>query len=346
MIKIPIFEKSILGIDFGSLNIKILETNVDKNNLKVFNFGVVSIINFKEIFSQTYILEEQLGKMLNDYIIETKSKTKEAIVSISASYLFSFNFLVPDIPEKSLPQVIKFEAQKQIPLSLDEIEIEYRYFPLELENENRKWIVYLVATPKNYINKTNSILSLSRLKMIDYSPEYFNFEPFFEKYTGTYAVLDLGHAYSLLVIIKNGKVIYGNKIKIRGYDYLNSISNLIKLSDEETLNFILKKGFQFLPEEKELQQLSNSFLDNIATLIPVEINKVENNFFVKIDKIYWTGSLTILPGFLENMLSKLSKYQQEILLPFDFIKDGKFNNLKQKSTIFIHCLGSILRKLK
>jgi len=345
MIQLPFFEKRILGIDLGSINTKIVEIVKKKDSLEVVNFGVIPIVNFKEIASYSYILEETIGRMISEFLQASNAKAKEVILSLPATYIFSVNFLVPDVPEKSLPQIIRFESQKQIPLGLEEIELEYRYFRFEVENQPRQWLVYLVATPKSYLKRLQSIAEISKLKLVGYSPEYFAFEPYFGDRLGTYAIVDLGHSYSLLILIKNGRVIYGNKLKVRGYDFLDLVSNVTNYSDEETLDLIYKKGFRFLPEEKELQNLVNNFLNNIVNLLLSEIERLENSFFLKIDKIYWTGGLSILPGFKEEMLSRLSKYQQEILLPYELFKGEKFVNLKEKGTIFSQALGVVFRKL-
>jgi Tfp pilus assembly PilM family ATPase len=345
MIQLPFFEKKILGIDLGSINTKIVEVIKKKDFFEVVNFGIIPIVNFKEIAASSYILEENVGRMLSEFLQASKSKAKEVVFSIPASYVFSVNFLVPDIPEKSLPQIIRFESQKQIPLSLEEIELEYRYFHFEVENQPKQWLVYLVATPKSYLKKLQSIAEIAKLKLSGYSSEYFNLEPYFYNRLGTYAVVDFGHSYTLLILIKNGKVIYGNKLKIRGYDFLDSVINLINYSEEETLNLISKKGFHFLPEEKELQGLANNFLHNIFNILSLELEKLENTFFLKTDKIYLTGGLLTLPGFKEEILSKLSKYQQEILLPYELFKGEKFINLQEKGTIFTQALGVVFQKL-
>ena len=132
MIQLPFFEKRILGIDLGSINTKIVEIVKKKDSLEVVNFGVIPIVNFKEIASYSYILEETIGRMISEFLQASNAKAKEVILSLPATYIFSVNFLVPDVPEKSLPQIIRFESQKQIPLGLEEIELEYRYFRFEV----------------------------------------------------------------------------------------------------------------------------------------------------------------------------------------------------------------------
>ncbi len=345
MIWLPFLEKNFLSIDFGSMNIKVVEGQRRKNNIEITNFGIIPIINFKEITATSYILEENLASIIKDFFKEAKIKTNNVFFNISAPYIFTASFLVPNIPEKNLPQVIRFESQKQIPLSLEEIEIEYRYLQIETETQTKQWLVFLAAVPKSYLRKLENISSIAKLKFAGYSLEYFNLEPYFWQKIGNFVVIDLGHSYSTLHLIREGKIIYGSKLKIRGYDYLDSIMNLTKFSEEETLNFVIKRGFMFNPEEKDFKYLANNFLDSLQKGIELEIEKLENNFLIKIDKIYWTGGVCLLNGFKEEISARISKYQQEILLPSDFVESEKFKILGEKSTIFSEAVGVLLKKL-
>ncbi len=345
MIIFSLGERRVLGIDLGSLNIKIIEVIKNKDRFEVSNFGIIPIVNFKEIGSSSYILEENLSLVLKEFFKKTNIKAKEAIFNIQAPYLFPINFFVPLIPEKSLSQVIRFESQKQIPFSLDEIEIEYRYQTFQTESQQKQWLVFMTALPKNYLKKIENICKLINLRLKDSGSEYFNLEPFFFKKLGNIVAFDLGHSYSIVSLFKDGKTIYGNKISIRGYDFLDMLMNLTRFPEDKILDLVYNKGFQFLPEEREIQSVAVQFLDNIANLIKSEIEKIENKFLIKIEKIYWTGGLSILPGFKEGMLARLGLYEQEILQPFEIFQGRKFVNLGDKATLFSQSLGVVFRKL-
>lgn len=338
------FNKRFLGIDLGSINIKVVEGIKTRNQLEITNFGVIPIVNFKEILSSSYILEENLASVLRDFIKETKMQAKNVFFNVPAPYIFSSTFFVPNIPEKNLPQVIRFESQKQIPLSLDEIEIEYSYLQTENENQLKQWLVFLSAVPKSHFKKIENLCSLTNLKFGGYSFEHFNIEPYFWKKSGNFIIVDLGHSYSSLVLLKEGKIIYVDKLKIRGYDFLDSIMNLTNYPENQVLDLVLDRGFNFNPEEKELKDLVNNFLNSISSTVENEIHKLENNFLLNIEKIYWTGGLCILKGFKEKIIEKLSSYQNEILSPSDFVVGEKFQLLKEKSTIFSQAVGILMRK--
>lgn len=341
---LPFFGKRFLSIDFGSVNIKIVEGIKTKDKIEITNFGIIPIINFKQIITSSYILEENIASVLNDFFKETKMKTRNVLFNVAAPYIFSASFLVPNIPERSLNQVIRFESQKQIPLALEEIEIEYRYLQVETENQTKQWLVFLSAVPKSYLKKLENISSLAKLNFSGYSMEYLNIEPYFWQKVGNFIVVDLGHSYSTLHLLREGRIIYANRLKLRGYDFLNSIMNLTQNSEEQVLDLVLKRGFLFNPEEKELKTLADNFLQNIALTLEEEIEKLENKFLLKIEKIYWAGGICLLSGFKEEMLKRVSKYQQEILAPVDFVLGEKFQLLKEKSTIFSQAIGVLLKK--
>ncbi len=346
---IPFFEsllsQNFLSIDFGSMNIKIVEGLKKENSLEIAHFGIIPIVSFKEISLSSYILEENLASLIKEFLKTAKAKANHVIFNVPTPYVFATSFLVPYIPEKSLPQVVRFESQKQIPLSLEEIEIEFRYIEIQPENQAKQWLVFLAAVPKSYLQKLENVASLIKLKFSGYGIEYFNLEPYFWGRTGNFVVFDLGHSYSTLHLIKNGVTIYGNKLKIRGYDYLDSIMKITQYSEEEVLSLISKRGFLFNPEEKELKYLAENFLNNLSGMIQAEIEKLENNFLLKIDKIYWSGGIPLIPGFKEGVLHRLSQYQQEILLPSEIVKGDKFKLLKEKSAIFSQPVGLLFRKL-
>lgn len=342
--QIFVSKNKFLGIDLGTLNIKIIEVTKKEKKIEVTNFGIIPILNFDEVGISSYILEENISFILNEFFETTKIKTRQAFFNIPIPHVFSTNFLVPYIPENSLFNVVRFEAQRQLPLSLEEVEFEYRYFSFESQ-DLKNWLIFLSAVSKNYIKKIQNITELSKIKLSGYGIEYFNFEPYFLGKSGNFLIVDLGHSYSTLTLIKDHKVIYGSKIKTQGLIYLKSIANITQYPEEKTLDLIYEKGFLFLPEERELKSLAENFLDEIASIINTEVLKLENTFFLRIDKIFWTGGLSILPGFLEKMLAKLPRFQQEILKPQDIVQGEKFSNLKEKATIFSPVLGLVLRKL-
>ncbi len=341
----PFGAKKVLGIDLGSLNIKIVEVVKTKDKLEVTNFGIIPIINFKEIGSSSYILEENLALLLTDFLKNSNIKTKEAVFNIQAPYVFPINFFVPLIPEKNLPQVIRFETQKQVPFSLEEIEIEYRYQEFQIENQQKRWLVFMSVVPKNYIKKVESICNLAKLKFLGYGSEYLNFEPFFVGKLGNIVVFDLGHSYSTIYLFKDGKIAYANKISIKGYDVLDFLLNATNLPEDKVLDLFYEKGFAFPPEEKEMRQIVLQFLNNFLNIARSEIERLENMFLLRIEKIFWTGGLTVLPGFKEEMLNRFPNYEQEILIPTEIFGGDKFVQLGEHTTLLSQPLGVVFRKI-
>lgn len=341
MALLSIFKKKVLGVDLGSLRIKIVEGIKTDHYFEITNFGVIPIINFNEIINYSYILEDNLSLILRDFLKAINSKATNVFLTIPAPYIFSTNFIIPYVPEKELPNVIHFESQKQVPLNLEDIILEYRYLPLEKEGNVNQWLVYIAGVHRSYLEKIKSVLESVKLKLIKTKSEYFNFEPLFSNKSGSYVIVDLGHSYSLICLINNGKVVYGNKLSLKGFDFLENIKNVTGYSDEEIFDFVSKKGFQFLPEEKDLEMIVSNFSSKVINLVTSEISKIENSFLLQVNKVYWTGGLVLLPGFREYIFGQLSNYQHGILLPTEISGGKMFKELNDYQTIFIHALGCI-----
>ncbi len=338
-------EKRFLSIDFGSINIKIVECRRKESKIEITNFGVIPIINFKEILTTSHIVEETIASILRNFIKEAKIQTNQIFVSVPAPYVFPVNFLIPNIPSKNIPQVIKFEAQKQIPLALEEIEIEYNYLEIEKENKHKEYLVFLTAIPKNYIQRIENIAKLSKLRLDGYSSEYLNLEPYFWQAVGNYGIIDLGHSYSIISLVKDGRLIFSNRLKLRGFDYLSMIHDLTKYPEDKVLEFVQAKGFIFNPEEVEIKSMAQTFLDNLYSVIINEIKNLEDKFLMKINKIYLTGGVCLLPGFKEAMLQRFQEISFEILSPANFVEGNKFKRLEEKSCLFSQAIGILMKKL-
>ena len=83
------FKKRILGIDFGSKFVKIIELEKSGRNLNLVNYSVTSILwedSSSYPLGATQLFEENLASILKE---GTKYfKTKDAIFVLHASFLF------------------------------------------------------------------------------------------------------------------------------------------------------------------------------------------------------------------------------------------------------------------
>ena len=121
-----------IGIDFGTSAIKVVE--LSKKNQKIYleNYGWVdlglknpsSIKGLASLDSQS-IQNKKLQKYLEKLVKSMKLDSRAAYISLPGSSGLVTVIEFPDMNEDELEEAIRFEARKYIPISLDEVALDW-----------------------------------------------------------------------------------------------------------------------------------------------------------------------------------------------------------------------------
>ena len=293
------------------------------------------IIEFKfetqiaHILQTSQIFEENLGKILEE--ASKEFKTKNVVFSIPSSYVFTGYFSLPHVPISTLKQAVFYEYIKYLPTSEKDYYVDWRNLllqPIGIETVP-KWFIFFSATPVNFIEKLKNVSKIAKLDFKAAEVEFYGLENLFKNINDDILIVDIGFGYSYTTLILENKVVFIQKLKISTKSIIETIKSLLDISDEEAENFLIKKGFNLMPEEEELK----NNLEEILNSLSLEINKTKNNleerFNIKIKGIYFVGGLTLVPGFLEKISEKIPAIPVNVFNPLDFINvDKSLKNLQ------------------
>lgn len=336
-----LFSKSKVVIDLGTINIKVVEGLKKKNQVFVKSFGMASL---SSTFSSdmSHVFEENLASILEKVMQAAKIKSKNFLFIVPTTHYFFTHFTLPRISGKNLPNAIKFEAQRYLPIKIDETLFFYRYLLQDVPGNVEQYLVFALAMPLNYQNKMENISKLIKGKVKGLVPEVFTLEQYFVNDPGAYTVVNIGHGYVIFVGIYQSKVIFVRKSQLGGELLLSNISQILKVSKDRAILHLKDNGFYFPPEESDLNTAANIYLKNLSLELKKFINEFEEKIITKVSKVYWSGGLTLFKGFLEQISPKLPEYQQEILNPAKFVQGESFQKLATKSSIFVTNIGALL----
>lgn len=315
-------QNKILGIDLGSKHIKVVETEKANRNIKLLNYSITSLSwseQFGRLLDTSQTFEENLGQLLGE--VTKDFKTREAIFVLPANLLFSSFFSLPLISEKNLKNAIIYEASKYIPIAADEVAIDWRAFQFQniyQQESQPRWLIFMVASPKNLIEKFQNASMIAGLKLRKTIPEFLAIEPFLVD-TSPKAIVDLGTSYSLFLVFHQNKIIYGKKIQFRAYDLIQSMATMMNVVFDRAEDFLVENGFNLPPEESDLRANIFNFVGNLANELTQSVNEVEERFLINIDTLLLTGGLALAPGFLNLLASKITKFPIALMDPFDKI---------------------------
>ncbi|MEK7160683.1 MAG: pilus assembly protein PilM [Patescibacteria group bacterium] len=223
-------EKKHLGIDLGSSSIKVVE--LEKKGGRVF-LSNYALIQTKEeaVFNISELKDEEIAKLLKHLFEQAGIVGGRASFSLSVEKTFSTVINLPAMPESELAAAIPFEAQKYVPLPLNEVVLDWTVITNEPNRGTSKrgevdaakisdgqsveaaaanqggdgLQVLLLAVSKDIVNRVTKIARLANLELSAIEQESFSLiRSLVGNDKGAFLVVDLGRKSVDLIIVDQG----------------------------------------------------------------------------------------------------------------------------------------------
>lgn len=326
-------DKTALGLDLGTSNIKYVKLRPAKDGYELSSFGIET--------SQTDVTP--ILKKINQ-----AQNINKANISLSAPQAIIRYVNFPRMQLVELKQALRFEAQKHIPFSVNEVNLDVIILKNDLPDN--KMLVLLAAAKKDFINQrikiltdlgiTPSLIDVDALALVNaFNFSYAEDESVKNK---TVALLNIGAAVSNLSILENGLPRLSRDINIAG----NSFTQ--KLADVFAIDFKAAENLKLNPEKEKLEKISLSLenvLSGLATETRVSFDYYESQGLASVSKIFASGGISIFPGVTDT-LKNLLDISVENWDPFKKISipaNMDAGKLKNSASQFAVAVGLALR---
>ena len=197
------FKTSSIALDIGARFIKLVELRREKNSV------ILSKAGIKEIPRDTKLDRDKvIAQLISQLLSENKIKPRLVNISASGQSVFIRFVKLLQVKEDKLKQTMKFEAQNQIPFSLNEVMWDWSL--LDKDKKDSKKAV-IVAIKKNLVEEMISKLNAVKLstELIDVAPvSVYNCMAFNEDYNGESlgAIVDIGARSTNFIIFNKGNI--------------------------------------------------------------------------------------------------------------------------------------------
>ncbi|OVE74264.1 hypothetical protein BVX93_00345, partial [bacterium B13(2017)] len=157
--------KTVLGIDIGSVTIKMVEMENGRNGPVLLKFVIAPISGIEKFDdSDDEKRIAHITALIKTLLKEKKFKSNIAAVSISSRSVFTRFVKMPFSDLKKLDRMINFEAQQQIPFPLEVVSWDYQIVG---KNQEEEYEVLIAAIKQDILNKQfQSLNSISLTPMI------------------------------------------------------------------------------------------------------------------------------------------------------------------------------------
>ncbi len=303
---------SCLGLYVESNIIKYAKISKDRDNLKVESFGLK--------------FYDKLGEAIKQIISETYSFKVPVSINL-ADEVYNYFYMFSMLNKKDLKKAIETEYESYCTeKGLNKNAVDTRYALVNSLSDKDRVKVIHVAANKNNLNAIEQQLAENKIAAI--SPIGMTIANIAKmKQKENIAIINMEDKTTITIIV-NQKVYSVDTIENGASEVLDSIN--AKENSYSKAYEICKNSTIYTMEGQELQDTENEYLDNIMpTLYKIaeKSQKVIENSAIDIDRIYITGTLSVVNNIDLYFQEFFNTEKCEILRPF-FIKDTIKVNIK------------------
>jgi type IV pilus assembly protein PilM len=254
--KLPFFKsllktKEMLGLDIGTNAIKAVLLKMGTDGVELVNAGLVELNLEPGITAEQRRIRILEG--LKRLVAENDIKSKDVISVVPGQSVIVRHLRLPAGAKQRIDQVIKFEAQNQIPFPADKVGMDYQ---VQGKTEGEDIKVILAAMKKELIDNHLSLVEEAdlRCEIIDisslalYNALIFKNPP---KEAEAAAFIDIGATTTDISIHRDGVLEFTRSVPVAGNDLTEAIQNKLKVSFNEAEKIKREKGDALLSKPSQ-----------------------------------------------------------------------------------------------
>jgi type IV pilus assembly protein PilM len=347
-----------LGIDIGTSAVKMVELSSWAGRKKLENYGEISASvlyekPFRTFEKSTLLLSSSdISRAIKAVIEEAGIKSKQVVFSIPDFSTFFTNFRLPAMTAEEIPQAVRAEARRHVPLPLGEVTLDWQLIMDPSSQKTDELKILLVAVPNEVINQYQRIAAELDLKLLALEAEVFALMRSLANRDNkeAWALVDIGARSTTCSIIYKKALEVSRSFDISGNSLTERISKGLSVDYETAEKLKKKHGISSSPdlEEANVREILTPLID----LIIREIDKILTEFYLKekkeVKNVILSGGNVLLPGLLEYFQDHFNRKEVEIADPFKniFFPPILDETLKKMGPSYAIALGSAMRGLE
>ncbi|MFZ5988269.1 MAG: pilus assembly protein PilM [Bacillota bacterium] len=316
---------SMVCIDVGYRNIKVVEVSVRKNNnIFIENYGIVSTPPDCIKNGAIYDVERVL-RVVKAVIKEQNMKAKNAKIIMSGTNIITRIYMISKVPGESEDFTVKNSMPQFLPVDIDNYRVDYKILQTVRDKNEDKYKVFVTAVPRNILQSYVDVLQGLDLKPLAVDipanstakffnreiqtkdmDEYYSRKRYNKVESDTFAVLDFGSETTIVNFLKD-RVLEFNKVILSGSSNIDDhIAREMDISMQEAER--LKKTYGMMVPNNLSKRDHVITYGKISSYIERLAKQIVKCFEFYIDRCYGTpiSKIFIIGG--GSQLSGLNQY--------------------------------------
>ena len=322
-----IFKKSIIGIILDSQEIRAIELKGSQKKPNVVAWGKVKLPD--GVVKEGRIVDAQLfGVSLERLLVENGFKGRDVYLGVNNQDIIVRFATFPKVPDDKIKSMIYFQAQEYMPVSIEELELDYVVVSEKKTDEGEFINVVLVGARKKMLNDYIEafLTANTSIKEIDATMLALGRAALVESNDGTFVLTGFNNDTGNILIFNNGVLAMARSVTI-------AQSPTLINPDDEKIN--------------SKEDDSNIYADILFSEIKSSVSYYKMQTGEVIEKIYVLGSVT-KQDFVASKLKETTGLSVSIPTPYTFLENHiiKGKQISFKASDYVACISLAMRGLE
>ncbi len=302
----------VIAVDVGTSKLAVAEFSVSRKGVpQLINYGIANLpfSPDKELESSAYVVSA-----LRDVMRERGIRPGPLFMTISGQAVFPRYVKLPAAAAGKLQEIVRYEAEQNVPFAIEEVVWDYQIFRGENVDELS---VMLVAVKVENVNRLADCMEAVRMtpEVMDAAPvALYNAVRFnYPGESGCTLLLDIGARSSNLVFVEEGRV-FCRSVPVAGNAMTQEIAKEfeIPLDQAEELKKtqgVVALGGTYAEADPTVERISK-IIRNVITRLHAEVNRSINFYRSQQggsppDRVYLTGGSSAILNLDRFFFEKL-----------------------------------------
>lgn len=332
---------SFVGVDIDSHSIKVVELKSDRGRPRLLTYGYFDH-DIERKAADDAVGQQETAALIREVCKKARVTSKVAISSLPAPSVFSSVMTLPKMSPKELAQAVRWQAKKIVPLSLDEMNLDWEVLPeaadvaaasasagsptaaapsgtagsaptggyqgmmqISRKKDVENMRVLLTAAPKDLVKKFLGIFQASGLQLLALDTEAFTLiRSLVGIDNATVMIVDMDFTVTNVIIVSRGIPYLNRSVGVGGLNITREIARSLNINLRRAEQFKYDIGVSAAAQGSSgIPQIITSALQPVVDEIKYSLNLYRGQGRGAVDKIILTGGSSLLLN-LPNYLSQ------------------------------------------
>ncbi len=298
----------LFGLDLGDSALKLCQV---KQKGKGFELVALNSekVDSNLLNNTTEIGVDSLVSKVKEVIKASKVKTKNCVISLPESAIFSRLITLPKLDKKDLDEAIHWAAKPLIPIDIKELNLAYMQIDTFTKDSQEMVNWYVVAAPKDLIARYQNLLKKAGLSLLAIETEalavarsvFANYEVVKDA-----LIVDFGAENTNLILARNKSVVFSQTLGTGSNALTKVIASDYGMEESKAEKYKITFGLDFTAGEGKISRSIQPIVDLIVNEIIRTLEYANQKLGTQvIQQVFITGGGSNLIKFDEYLSSKI-----------------------------------------